>query len=86
MPASDIGHVIGRKGETVQSMRDRSGATIKVHEGNSGAALPGQLASRLLVALFFIIVSEQVQQQLNLLWHGAAHLMLPPLAGPAQYP
>ncbi len=40
VPASDIGHVIGRKGETVQSMRDRSGATIKVHEGNSGAALP----------------------------------------------
>lgn len=40
VPASDIGHVIGRKGETVQSLRDRSGATIKVHEGNSGDGLP----------------------------------------------
>ena len=40
VPATDIGHVIGRKGETVQSMREKSGATIKVHEGNSGAALP----------------------------------------------
>ena len=40
VPASDIGHIIGRKGETVESMRERSGATIKVHEGNSGAALP----------------------------------------------
>lgn len=38
MLAADIGHVIGRKGETVQSMRDRTGATIKVHEGNSGTA------------------------------------------------
>ena len=47
VPASDIGHVIGRKGETVQSMRDRSGATIKVHEGNSGAALSAQSAMSL---------------------------------------
>ena len=38
VPAAEIGQVIGPKGKTVQSMRDRSGATIKVHEGNSGAA------------------------------------------------
>ncbi len=39
VPAAEVGQVIGPKGKTVQSMRDRSGATIKVHEGNSGAAL-----------------------------------------------
>ena len=49
VPASDIGHVIGRKGETVQSLRDRSGATIKVHEGNSGDGLP--IPSRALLGI-----------------------------------
>ena len=47
VPASDVGHVIGRKGETVQSLRDRSGATIKVHEGNSGDGLPIRLCALL---------------------------------------
>ena len=37
VPATHIGCIIGRRGEMIRSIRDDTGAHIKVHEGNQGA-------------------------------------------------
>lgn len=37
VPASHIGCIIGRRGEMIRSIRDDTGAHIKVHEGSQGA-------------------------------------------------